>query len=132
MARRVNFQTAYLESDRPWHPSSARREKASERPVQDFRVLQTRPLSCNTTPALAVRQAPVSRNYEDVVAEADALLQKVGKLQPAEAAQHDSPDAPKTDKKKASPQHNKLAIVRVRVCPLKMLRAVAMLYHLFQ
>ena len=121
MTRRVQFDSKFLDSGRPWHPLSTaggivRCDKADEASRQQQLPVQAHFNVSSNVPDICPKKASVKTKYEDLVAEADALLHKVGNMKPAETTAHSSTEASKAVKKKMISAHNKLAVVRVRVC----------------
>ncbi len=121
MAGHVCIESKLLGSDRPWHPrfpgsAPGPGTEVAEACLPTSRLREKPRPSCDVQ-AIAASTAAPSRNYEALLAEANALLHKVSSLQPAEAAEShgDCLDTAKAVKEKTPAAHNKLAVVRVRV-----------------
>lgn len=121
MAGHVCIESNVLGSDRPWHPRFPKSAPGPGTEVAETclptRRLQEKPRPSCDVQAIAAPTAGPSRSHEALLAEANALLDKVNSLQPAEAAesQGDCLDKAKAVKVKTPAAHNKLAVVRVRV-----------------
>ncbi len=114
MAGHACIESKVLGSDRPWHPRfpGSAPGPGAEACLPTSRLLREQPRPSCDVQAVAASTAAPSRNYEALLAEANALLHKVSSLQPAA----DSPlDTAKAITEKTPAAHNKLAVVRVRV-----------------
>lgn len=119
MAEQVCIESRDLGSDRPWHPRfpGSGPGPGAETCLPTSRLLREQPQPSCDVQAIAASTAAPSRNYEALLAEANALLHKVSSLQPAEAAESSGVglDTAKVVKEKTPAAHNKLIVVRVRV-----------------
>ena len=116
--RKVQFDSRYLDSARPWHPESQGTKLSSRADSQAFqdsskRAQSKQDIACKP-PVLAKPKCSLNTKCDDLWSETDALLLKIRQATPAAAADDDSALTAAENKAPAKP--NKQAVVRVRVC----------------
>lgn len=119
---RVNFESC----DNTDSPSATGRNgrvsptptAISELPAKPEPPQARQPLTqCNQAPTVPTENGTASR-YEELMAEAEALLDKVKAVQPVGANEHKQRNTALASKQQRAAFRNKLAIVRVRVSSL--------------